>query len=88
MVFASDQGHRNSGKSRAKSNSTDAAAKTDYSSRLKMRAIPSLKDTRIRGDTIEVYKLISGKERVDNRQFLSETRMRFRLLSSMSAAAK
>ena len=43
--------------------------KMDYSSRLKLLGIPSLKDRRIRGDMIEVYKLMSGKEKVDHRQF-------------------
>ena len=46
--------------------------KFDYSSRSKMLAIPS-PDDRTRGDMIEVYKLISGKEKVDQRQFFSRS---------------
>jgi len=38
-----------------------------------MIGITSLVDRRIRGDMIEVYKLLTGKEKIDYKQFLNFT---------------
>ena len=38
-----------------------------------MIGIISLKERRLRGDMIEVYKLLTGKEQIDHRQFFEST---------------
>ena len=38
-----------------------------------MTGITSLEDRRIRGDMIEVYKLLTGKEKIDYKQFFNFT---------------
>jgi len=40
-----------------------------YADRLKLLDLTSLKDRRERGDMIEVYKILNGKERIDSGQF-------------------
>ena len=41
----------------------------DYGRRLKIIGLQSLEDRRLRGDLIETYKIITGKEKVDASQF-------------------
>ena len=43
--------------------------KYSYPDRLKKLGITSLKERRLRGDMIEVYKLLTGKEHIDYTQF-------------------
>jgi len=43
--------------------------KCSYPTRLEKIGITSLKDRRLRGDMIEVYKLLTGKEQIDYKQF-------------------
>ena len=43
--------------------------KCSYPARLKKIGITSLKDRRLRGDMIEVYKLLTGKEHINYKQF-------------------
>ena len=45
--------------------------KYSYLERLKKFGLTSLKDRRVRGDMIEVYKLISGKEQIESGQFFT-----------------
>ena len=45
--------------------------KYSYPDRLKMIGITSLKERGVRGDMIEVYKLLTGKEQIDSRQFFT-----------------
>ena len=45
--------------------------KYSYLERLKKLGLTSLKDRRVRGDMIEVYKLISGKEQIESGQFFT-----------------
>jgi len=45
--------------------------KYSYATRLKMIGITSLEERRLRGDMIEVYKLLTGKEQIDYRQFFN-----------------
>ena len=45
--------------------------KYSYPDRLKMIGITSLKERRVRGDMIEVYKLLTGKEQIDSGQFFT-----------------
>ena len=40
-----------------------------YTDRLKLLGLTSLKDCRERGDMIEVYKILNGKEHIDSGQF-------------------
>jgi len=42
-----------------------------YPNRLKMIGITSLKERRVRGDMIEVYKLLTGNEQIDSGQFFT-----------------
>ena len=44
--------------------------KFSYLTRLQMLGITSLKETRVRGDMIEDYKLMTGKEQISPGQFL------------------
>jgi len=43
--------------------------KYSYADRLKVLGLTSLKDRRERGDMIEVYKILNGKEHIDSGQF-------------------
>jgi len=43
--------------------------KCSYPARLDKIGITSLKNRRLRGDMIEVYKLLTGKEQIDYKQF-------------------
>jgi len=45
--------------------------KYSYPKRLKQIGITSLKDRRLRGDMIEVYKLLTGKEKINYEQFFT-----------------
>ena len=45
--------------------------KYNYATRLQMIGIISLKERRLRGDMIVVYKLLTGKEQIDHRQFFN-----------------
>jgi len=45
--------------------------KYSYATRLQMIGITSLEERRLRGDIIEVYKLLTGKEQIDYRQFFN-----------------
>jgi len=36
-----------------------------------MIGITSLEERRLRGDMVEVYKLLTGKEQIDHRQFFN-----------------
>jgi len=44
-----------------------------------MIGITSLEDRRIRGDMIKVYKLLTGKEKIDYKQFFNFTNTPYRL---------
>ena len=46
--------------------------KFSYSTRLRMLGIMSLQERRLRGDMIEVYKLMTGKEQISPGQFLHQ----------------
>jgi len=45
--------------------------KYSYPERLKQIGIASLRDRRLRGDMIEVYKLLAGKEKINYEQFFA-----------------
>ena len=45
--------------------------KYSYPERLKKLGFTSFEDRRVRGDMIEVYKLMSGKEHIDSGQFFT-----------------
>jgi len=45
--------------------------KYSYATRLQMICITSLEERRLRGDMIEVYKLLTEKEQIDHRQFFN-----------------
>jgi len=54
---------------KAATNLVPQLRKFSYPVRLKKIGITSLKDRRLRGDMIEVYKLSMGKEQIDYEQF-------------------
>jgi len=45
--------------------------KYNYADRLKVLGLTSLKERRERGDMIEVYKILTGKEHIDSGQFFT-----------------
>ena len=45
--------------------------KYNYATRLRIIGITSLEERRLRGDMIEVYKLLTEKEQIDHRQFFN-----------------
>jgi len=53
---------------KAATNLVPQLRKLSYPVRLKKIIITSLKDRRLRGDMIEVYKLLMGKEQIDYEQ--------------------
>ena len=58
---------------KAATNLVQRLRKYSYPVRLRMIGITSLEDRRIRGDMIEVYKLLTGKEKIDYKQFFNFT---------------
>ena len=54
---------------KAATNLVPQLRKCSYPARMKKTGIMSLKDTRLREDRIEVYKLLMGKEQIDYIQF-------------------
>jgi len=56
---------------KAATNLVPRLRKYSYPVRLRMIGITSLVDRRIRGDMIEVYKLLTGKEKIDYKQFFN-----------------
>ena len=56
---------------KAATNLVPKLRKYSYADRLKTIGITSLKERRVRGDMIEVYKLLTGKEHIEYEQFLS-----------------
>ena len=52
--------------------------KFGYSTRLRMLGITSLKE-RVRGDMIEVYKLMTGKEQISPGQFFAPAGANYKL---------
>jgi len=49
--------------------------KYSYPIRLQKIGITSLRERRVRGNMIEVYKLLTGKEQVDHKQFFTSADM-------------
>ena len=62
--------------------------KYSYSKRLKKLGLTSLEDRRVRGDMIEVYKLMSGKEQIDSGQFFTLADNRYGLTGHELKTAK
>ena len=56
---------------KAATNLVPVLRKYNYATRLRMIGITSLEERRLRGDMIEVYKLLTGKEQIDHRQFFN-----------------
>ena len=56
---------------KAATNLVPKLRKYSYPDRLKMIGITSLKERRVRGDMIEVYKLLTGKEHIEYEQFFT-----------------
>ena len=56
---------------KAAANLVPMLRKYNYATRLRMIGITSLEERRLRGDMIEVYKLLTGKEQIDHRQFFN-----------------
>ena len=56
---------------RAATNLVPGLRKYSYPVRLQKIGITSLVERRVRGDMIEVYKLLTGKEQVDHKQFFT-----------------
>ena len=54
---------------KAATNLVPKLRKFSYPGRLKKLGITSLKERRLRGDMIDVYKLLTGKEHIDYTQF-------------------
>jgi ribonuclease P/MRP protein subunit RPP40 len=54
---------------KAATNLVSKLRKYSYPIRLQKLGITSLKDRRERGDMIEVYKILTGKEKIDSKQF-------------------
>ena len=70
LVTTFCQRHRCLGKS-SKSGNKSMLRKYSYATRLQMIGITSLEERRLRGDMIKVYKLLTGKEQIDHRQFFN-----------------
>ena len=56
---------------KAATNLVPMLQKYNYATRLRMIGITSLEERRLRGDMIEVYKLLTEKEQIDHRQFFN-----------------
>jgi len=56
---------------KAATNLVPMLRKYNYATRLQMIGITSLEERRLRGDMIEVYKLLTEKEQIDHRQFFN-----------------
>ena len=56
---------------KAATNLVPMLRKYNYATRLRKIGITSLEERRLRGDMIEVYKLLTGKEQIDHRQFFN-----------------
>jgi len=65
---------------RAATNLVSGLRKYSYPIRLQKIGITSLRERRVRGDRIEVHKLLIGKEQVDYKQFLPREAMRSAVL--------
>jgi len=53
-----------------------------------MMGVTSVKERRVRGDMIEVYKLLSGKEQIDYKQFFNLTNAPYGLRGHEKKPAK
>jgi len=42
-----------------------------YEGRFKVTGLPTLEERRIRGDLIEIYKMLNGLDKVDYKKFLN-----------------
>ena len=56
---------------KAATNLVPMLRKYSYATRLRVIGITSLEERRLRGDMIEVYKLLTEKEQIDHRQFFN-----------------
>jgi len=56
---------------KAATNLVPMLRKYNYATRLRIIGITSLEERRLRGDMIEVYKLLTEKEQIDHRQFFN-----------------
>ena len=71
MVTVLKEGHRGLGKG-SKITATKMAhglRHLSYEQKLRHLELTTLKERRIRGDLIETFKIMTGKEKVDRRQF-------------------
>ena len=81
MISAFDEGHRNSGESTANNHSIGAAAEENrLLFQIKDAGHSITKGQKNWGDMMEVYKLISGKDKVDHRQFFQISSNQYNLL--------
>jgi len=62
--------------------------KYSYPDRLKMIGITSLKERRVRGDMIEVYKLLTGKAHIEYEQFFTLAQSHYGLRGHEKKLAK
>jgi len=73
---------------RAATNLVARLRKYSYPVRLQKIGITLLVERRVRGDMIEVYKLLSGKEQVDHKQFFTLADMPYDLRGHEKKLAK
>jgi len=73
---------------RAATNLVAGLRKYSYPVRLQKIGTTSLVERRVRGDMIEVYKLLTGKEQVDHKQFFTLADMPYDLRGHEKKLAK